>query len=284
MRALKDLLVGTLVGIVSMLPGASGATIAVIFGIYERLVTDIADIFGRLLRDLRFIIPVGMGVLIGLVICAFGLDALLERWEVPMMFFFVTLIIAQVPDIIELGSDGSPMTTSNWAALAGGIAVMLVLLALNLADYGVDAQTDNVLIWVFVGIILAASKIAPGISGSSVLLAMGLFTPFMDAITEFDMGVIIPAGIGLVIGVIVTAKIIDRFLTNSRKSTYMAILGLTLGSIVTVGVDAALMIDSTSLIIQSAVGAIIGIILGIGLSRISKAYAKETLEETPVYE
>ncbi len=280
MKALKDLLVGTLVGIVSMLPGASGATIAVIFGIYERLVADLADLRHRLFKDLRFIIPVGIGVVLGLFVCAFGLDALMERWEIPMMFFFATLILAQIPDIIELGSDGKPATSYNWVAMAMGIAVMLFFLFIGLTGDGTETHADGFVIWVLVGAILAASKLAPGISGSSILLAMGVFTQFMDALTDFDMDVLIPCGIGLLIGVLVFAKIIDHFLTNNRKSTYMMILGLTIGSVITVGVEAGLAVDGSMMLFQSSIGAMLGIVIGIGLSKVSRIYARETIGET----
>ncbi len=279
MKTVKDLLVGALVGVVSMLPGASGATIAVIFGIYERLVADIADIFGKLLRDLRFIIPVGIGIVLGLFVCAFGLDALMERWEVPMMFFFVTLILAQIPDIMELGNDGSPMTSYNWTAMAAGIVIMLIFMVIGLSGNGAETHIDNALVWFIVGAILAVSKLAPGISGSSVLLALGLFTPFMKGMTDFDMEILIPAGIGLIVGALGFAKIIDHFLTNNRKSTYMVILGLTIGSVIAVGVEAAIQVDDAMMILQCVIGAVIGIVIGILLSKVSKAYAAETVAE-----
>ena len=101
-RSLKDFLVGALVGIMSMMPGASGGIIAVVFGIYERLIADLADIRGRLFKDLRFIIPVGIGIVVGLLVCAVGIDALLQNWEVPMMFFFAALILYQMPDIRDM--------------------------------------------------------------------------------------------------------------------------------------------------------------------------------------
>ena len=101
-KAVKDFLVGALVGIMSMMPGASGGIIAVIFGIYERLIADIANIRGKLLKDLRFIVPLGLGVVVGLLVCAVGIDALLQNWEIPLMFFFAALIVFQIPDIYRL--------------------------------------------------------------------------------------------------------------------------------------------------------------------------------------
>lgn len=283
-KPLKDVLVGTLVGIVSMLPGASGATIAVIFGIYERLISDLAEIRERLFKDLRFIIPVGIGIVFGLFVCAFGLKALMDQWEVPMMFFFAALILAQVPDVRSLGDDGQPMSAYNWAALVIGFAVMLVFLWISLSGNGVDRTVDGFAVWLLVGIILAVSKLAPGVSGSTILLALGLFTPFMDAMTAFDMSALIPGGIGLLIGVLVFARVVDYFIRNHRKSTYMVILGLTVGSIVTVSIEAATKLDGTTMILQSIVGIVIGLVLGVGLSRISKKYAAETIESAPAEE
>lgn len=283
-KPLKDVLVGTLVGIVSMLPGASGATIAVIFGIYERLISDLAEIRERLFKDLKFIIPVGIGIVFGLFVCAFGLKALMDQWEVPMMFFFAALILAQVPDVRSLGDDGRPMTAYNWAALAAGFVVMLVFLWISLSGNGVDRTVDGFAVWLLVGIILAVSKLAPGVSGSTILLALGLFTPFMDAMTEFDMSALIPGGIGLLIGVLVFARVVDYFIRNHRKSTYMVILGLTVGSIVTVSIEAAAELDGTTMIVQSIVGIVAGLVLGVGLSRISKRYAAETIESAPAEE
>lgn len=284
LKAVKDLLVGTLVGIVSMLPGASGATIAVIFGIYERLISDLADIRSKLLKDMRFIVPVGIGIVFGLFVCAIGLDSLMTMWEIPMMFFFAALILAQVPDIMALGNDGQPLTGYNVVAMAVGFLIMILFLVIGLYGGGTETQVDNPIVWVLAGVVLAVSKLAPGISGSSVLLAVGLFGPMMTAMTHFDMSVLIPGGIGLLVGALVFAKIIDHFLTNNRKSTYMVILGLTIGSVVTVGIEAGMGLDGTEMIVQSVIGIVLGLVIGIGLSRISRRYAEETISETPVSE
>lgn len=278
LKALKDLIVGALVGIVSMLPGASGATIAVIFGIYERLISDIADIRHKLIHDLRFIIPVGIGIVLGLFLCSFGLKGLMDTWEIPMMFFFAALISAQVPDIMSLSKDEKPLTKWNWAALICGFLVMMVTMVFGMQSE-IERSVDNALIWVLVGVILAISKLAPGVSGSTILLAMGLFTPFMNAMTDFDMSILIPGAIGLLIGALAFSKVIDHFMTNNRKSTYFAILGLTIGSVVAVVVDASVNLDGTEVILQSVVGIVLGLVFGIALSKVSRRYAMETIED-----
>lgn len=279
LKPVKDLLVGTLVGIVSMLPGASGATIAVIFGIYERLVSDLADIGHRLLKDLRFIIPVGLGVVLGMMVCAFGLEFVIERWEVPAMFFFVALIITQIPDIVKLGDDGEPMRGWDIAAFVVGFAIMIAFLFIGDGNNVDPEGTTGMVLMVVVGIVLAVSKLAPGISGSTVLLALGLYTPLMHAMTNLEMGLLVPVLIGLVIGVLGFSKVIDHCMRYHKKSTYIMILGLTVGSVVTVTMQAFMKLDGTEAIVTSVIGVIIGLFMGIGLSRIASSYAEETISE-----
>lgn len=284
-RSVKDLLVGTLIGIVSMLPGASGATIAVIFGVYERLIADLADVKNRLFKDLRFIMPLGIGILFGLFVCAVGLDWMIDNYEVPMMFFFAALILMQVPDIMKLGDDGQPRTGMNNLSLICGIIVMFFIFAIGFAkgkDFVGDGSIGSMLMMFVAGVVLAMSKLAPGISGSTILLALGLFNPLMDAISEVDLTYLAPIGLGMLAGLFVSAKILDRFMRNHRKSTYSAILGLTLGSVCTVTLEAVLGITGTNDVLGGVVGVALGLIIGFGLARIASAYAERTLSETDI--
>lgn len=292
-KAVKDLLVGALVGIMSMLPGASGGTIAVIFGIYERLIADIADIRNKLLKDLRFIIPVGVGIVIGLLVCAVGIDALLQDWEVPMMFFFAALIVCQLPDIYKLSNgegDGKP-TSLNLVACAVGFVVMIAFLFIgstktNISLLELDA-VDIVLLFI-VGVVIALSKIVPGLSGAAILLAIGLYTPLMDLVGGLDMdvlmdtlGAVVVIGVGFIVGAIGLAKIVDYFMRNHRRSTYFCILGMTVGSIITVIVQALKGLEDSTTIMASVVAIVIGFVFGYIISRVSSKYAQETIDSEP---
>lgn len=281
-KSIKDLLVGTLIGIVSMLPGASGATIAVIFGVYERLIADLADLKNKLFKDLRFIVPIGLGILFGLFVCAVGLDWLIDNYEVPMMFFFAALILVQVPEIRNLGDDGEPMTRNNYIALVAGAIVMFVVFGIGYVNGGDtvnDGSIASFILMFLAGIVLAISKLAPGISGSTILLALGLFNPLMDAISDLDLLYLLPIGLGMIVGVFGSAKILDRFMREHRKSTYMAILGLTIGSVCTVTIEAAMDVAGFNDVIGGVVGVVLGIIIGLGLTKIASSYAENTISE-----
>ena len=285
-RSLKDFLVGTLVGIMSMMPGASGGIIAVVFGIYERLIADLADIRGRLFKDLRFIIPVGIGIVVGLLVCAVGIDALLQNWEVPMMFFFAALILYMANG----EGDGKP-TTWNIAACVVGFLVMVAFLFIGSTDSDISLieldMVDIVLLFV-VGVVIALSKIVPGLSGAAILLAIGLYTPLMDLVGGLDMSVIleravalVPIALGVVIGAIGLAKVVNHFMTNNRRSTYYCILGMTAGSVVTVTVQALQGLDGMTMAAASIVGVLIGLAFGYVLRKVSVKYARETISTEP---
>ena len=292
-KAVKDFLVGALVGIMSMMPGASGGIIAVIFGIYERLIADIANIRSKLLKDLRFIVPVGLGMVVGLLVCAVGIDALLQNWEIPLMFFFAALIVFQIPDIYRLcDGRGEDNGISGWnvAACVVGLAVMVAFLFLGSTDSDISlAELDavDIVLLFIVGILIALSKIVPGLSGAAILLAIGLYTPLMDLVGSMDMSVLmeriaalVPIGLGLIAGVLGLSRIVDYLFRTHRRSAYWCIMGITVGSVVTVVVQALQGMES-GMVPATIVCIAAGLVFGYVLSRVSSRYAEETMETEP---
>ncbi len=282
-QAVKDLMVGVLMGVVSFLPGASGSTIAVIFRVYERLVADVADIRNKLIRDLRFIIPIGIGVLAGMVFCAKVLDELSKEYETQLMFLFVALIITQIPDIKKMGDDGKKLTVPDMIAFIAGIAVMVAFMVIGW-NAPLDKDNSGFLVMVLIGVIYAMSLLSPGISGSTILLALGFYWVYTNVIGDFihHMDLVLPIALGALIGAIAFSKVIDYCMRNYRKTTYMAILGLTVGSAATVFINGMRSISensSSDLIIQCIICAVIGALLGLGLNRLAHIYADSSSEE-----
>ena len=282
-QAIKDLMVGALMGIVSFLPGASGSTIAVIFRVYERLVADVADIKNKLFKDLGFVIPIGIGVLAGMVFCAKVLDELSAKYETQLMFLFVALIITQIPDIKKMGDDGKKLTTADIIAFTAGIGVMVAFMIIGW-NAPLDKDNSGFLIMMLIGIVYAMSLLSPGISGSTILLALGFYWVYTEVIGDFihHLDQMLPIALGVLIGALVFSKVIDFCMRNYRKTTYMAILGLTVGSAVTVLINAIRSLSdysTTELIIQCIICAVIGALLGLGLNKLAHIYADSSSEE-----
>ncbi len=286
-RALKDFLVGGLVGFMSMMPGASGGMIAVVFGIYERLVADLADIRGRLLKDLGFVVPVGLGIVAGLAVCAVAINLLLQDWEVPMMFLFAALILCQIPDVRRMCDKGetAPVSCLNMVAFAAGLAVMVAFLFTGTSDFGIslmELDLLSVILLFVVGAVVALSKVVPGLSGAAILLAIGLYTPLMGLIGDTDLSslserivALIPLGIGFVVGALLLAKAVDRLIRDHRRSTYYCILGLMVGSIITVCADGAMQYTD-DMLAATIVCIVVGLLCGYAVSKLSARYSAES--------
>ena len=281
-QAVKDLMVGVLMGVVSFLPGASGSTIAVIFRVYERLVADVADIRNKLLKDLWFIIPIGIGVLAGMFFCAKVLDELSKQYEIQLMFLFVALIVTQIPDIKRMGDDGNKLTTADIIAFIAGIAIMVVFMIIGW-NAPVDKENSGFIVMMLIGVIYAMSLLSPGISGSTILLALGFYWVYTNVIGDFihHLDLMVPIALGVLIGALVFSKVIDFCMRNYRKTTYMAILGLTVGSAVTVlinGIRGLSANSSAEMIIQCILCAVLGAVLGLGLNKLAHMYAGQSSE------
>ena len=274
-QAVKDL--------VSFLPGASGSTIAVIFRVYERLVADVADIKNKLLKDLRFILPIAVGVLAGMFLCAKVLDELSKEYEIQLMFLFVALIVTQIPDIKRMGDDGKKLTSADIIAFIVGVAIMVVFMVIGW-NAPMDKDNSGFIVMVLIGIIYAMSLLAPGISGSTILLALGFYWVYTNVIGDFihHMDLVLPIALGVLIGALAFSKVIDYCMRNYRKTTYMAILGLTVGSALTVFINGMRSLSdncTTELIVQCVICAIVGALLGLGLNKLAHIYADSSSEE-----
>lgn len=280
----KNALIGAFIGVLSILPGASGGIAAVVFGVYERMVNDLADIVHKIRTDFRFLFFIGGGLVLGMGVTAFGLDWLMTNLEVPAMFFFTGLIVGQFPDVFRMTQeDGKKSSIWNYLALVAGILItVLLVFAGNFGTTGVETDiTRNLsmyLLLIFTGLIIAASKIAPGVSGSAILLAMGLYKPLISAFTGFDLVVILFFGIGLVVGIFLFAKIVSWALGTYRKSTYFLIFGLTVGSTLIVGYNTLMVTDDWTEGISGMVALALGLVFSFLLSRMSRKYSDEQEE------
>ncbi len=268
----RNVIVGIITGIFMMLPGASGATITVVFGIYERLIHDISKL-SNILSDIRFLLTLGIGVVLGVLICSKGLDFLIDSYEIPLMFFFAVLILVQIPDIKRQSNDGERPTSLNCVAFVAGFLVMIGILVIGLGT-GEQIESPGPIILFFAGIIYVVSAISPGISGSTILLALGLFSAVVEGIGNLKMMTVLPLALGGLVGLVLFAKIIDRCVTEHRKSTYFAILGLTVGSVVTVIAQAVMGMDGDDLM-PICISVVAGVVVGYGMHLFSRYYSSQ---------
>ncbi len=257
---------GALVGAVSALPGASGATMLVVFGLYERLIAALSGL-KRFVADIRFIIVLGISIVIGMLACSLCLDYVINNWRMPAMFFFAMLILCQIPDLKSIEGRTEPAGTAWWTTFAIGLVVMVALYMIK----GEGSVDPSIPAMVLVGAIFAIAKMLPGVSGSTILVALGLYDAFLDAVANLDFGYLVPILIGAVVAVLLFAKAMRSCLESHRTGTFGLIMGMTVGSMITVFADACLSMSSDSDILPAIAGIACGLVAGYALRLLAKA-------------
>ena len=268
-QAIKLLLVGFLIGIAFALPGVSGAVIAVVFGIYGRLVANLSDLKTGLKKDFWFIMFLGAGLAAGFVMFAVIFTDAVEAHEDIIMLLFLGLIIGQLPELCKIAKGDEPVRPKYvMYAIIGVIAMILLLLATGgeVGDVTLDHTTMGIVLTFCAGAILAVSGIVPGISGTSILIAIGLFTPTMGIVSDFDFLLALPLLAGAFIGMVFIAKIMNNLLSTRYYETYYVVLGLTAGSVILILPQ----IDTSVNILFGIIAFVVGLAVSIAFTLFAK--------------
>ncbi|HIZ38359.1 MAG TPA: DUF368 domain-containing protein [Candidatus Anaerobutyricum stercoris] len=249
------LLQGMLIGVGAVLPGISGGVLCVVFGIYKPVMELLGSPFKRFKTHVPKLLPVIVGGAIGFLGVAKILAFFLEKYPEPSVCLFIGLITGMLPSLFrEAGEQGRPK--GCWIALVVAFAIILALLiSLNLFSVTI---TPNFGWYIFCGFCLALSVIAPGMSFSTLLMPLGLYTPFVDGLGNLEMGIIVPAGIGAVVTVICLARAVDALFDHYYPYAFHAIIGIVIAATIMI-----IPVDSFTVSVGSAVTNIICIVVGI---------------------
>lgn len=249
------LLQGMLIGVGAVLPGISGGVLCVVFGIYKPVMELLGSPFKRFKTHVPKLLPVIVGGAIGFLGVAKILAFFLEKYPEPSVCLFIGLITGMLPSLFrEAGEQGRPK--GCWIAVVVAFAIILALLiSLNLFSVTI---TPNFGWYIFCGFCLALSVIAPGMSFSTLLMPLGLYTPFVDGLGNLEMGIIVPAGIGAVVTVICLARAVDALFDHYYPYAFHAIIGIVIAATIMI-----IPVDSFTVSVGSAVTNIICIVVGI---------------------
>ena len=246
MNMFKNIIKGMMIGIANIMPVVSGGTLAVSMGIYDKLIHCITHILSEFKESMKFLLPIFAGAGIALVALTFVIEALFEYYPIPTNLLFIGLIVGGLPPVVTKVKSHK---LSFGHILAGLLFFALVVGMAMMGDNGNRQVTLNlgivpIIKLVLVGIIAAATMIIPGVSGSMVLLILGYYEPIIQQITAFctavitlDMAgilhgiaILLPFGIGVLIGILGIAKIIEIIFEKYPVYAYCAIIGLIAAS------------------------------------------------------
>lgn len=241
----RGLLGGTLMGLANLVPGISGGTMLLAAGVYPSFINAIADltVFRFRPRSILVLATIGGAALVAIGLLAGPTRTLVIEHRPPMYSFFIGLTLGGLPLVWRLAR---PVTSSVWIGASASFAVMV---AMALGTEGGGAGGESFLLLVLSGLAGASAMILPGVSGGYLLLLLGQYEPILGAIDELKLGligpagfdfarilgsmdIIVPVGIGVVLGVVGVSHSLRWLLARFEKATLGVLLGLLLGAVV----------------------------------------------------
>ena len=270
---------GILMGIADAIPGISGGTIALLLGIYEELIGSISNFNIYLFQNLKkkgikycwnkingnFLLSLISGVLLSLLSFVKIFSILIQKYPLFIWSFFLGLILATLFVINR--------NIKKWNIVNFILIFIFAFLTILLSIINPSISENINLFYILIcGIIASSAMILPGISGSLILVILGVYTLIINALNNLEYNIILVFLIGCLIGIINFSKIIKWLFHNYRDYTFSIMLGLVIGSIYTVWPWRKSFTDdkTNEYIFLSVIIAIIGFTVIYTLEKISK--------------
>ena len=265
---------GVAVGVANIIPGVSGGTIAVITGLYDELVDAFGNFFrseGGWRRNLLFLAPVVVGILVGNIAFARLIGFLLDTAPEATTFGFIGLILGSTPYLFKRA--GATRFKPQYILLFLAGLVVVLWMGLTPRPEASPPITDITLtsgIAVFTAAFVASiAMIIPGVSGSFLLLLIGMYSTLQQGFSTLNLPVIVVFVFGTVTGVVLVSKGIAALLKNYHGATYFVIIGLVLGSAVALFPGFG---DASTFVLD-----VVAFLIGAGLSLVLGTDMKERL-------
>lgn len=242
-----NILRGMVIGIANVIPGVSGGTMMVSMGIYDKLILVLTHFIKRIKEAVALLVPIAIGMLLSIAVFAkIFSEILFPEFPFQTNLFFIGLILGGLPVIYGRVKGNSIKVPQIISFLL--FFVMVVGFALVGEGGGASADISfsagNVIKLLGAGIVAAATMVIPGVSGSMIMMILGYYNTiidtinaFINALKDFDIPamldtfvVLVPFGIGVVVGVVAVAKLIEFMLNKYPLVTYWAIIGLIVAS------------------------------------------------------
>src|SRR5690625_2064815 len=213
----KNVYRGLAMGASDVVPGVSGGTIAVLLGIYDELIHALNGLFSRdWKKHLSFLIPLALGVILSIFTLAKLMDWLLIHYPRPTYFMFLGLIIGVLPYLFKEFDVKRNFLKQHYVILLVSLLLIASLLFVqeNTETLITSRSFSIYLLFFFSGFLGSAAMILPGISGSFILLMIGVYPSVIHAISHFHFDIILIIGLGISVGIIAMCNMIHYFLSH----------------------------------------------------------------------
>ena len=246
-EAIRLFFVGIILGVANIIPGVSGGTLAVVFNIYDRLIGVISLNIKKIISEWKFLLPLGLGMVTGILGFSKIISFLFENYPMQTNLFFVGIIAGSIPLVlrkIKSSIQETQIKKNKKPYLSTVICFIIALAVMIIMAFFKDISDSSVIYTelsvklfftlMISGAVGAVAMIIPGISGSFLLLALGTYATVIGSLSDFNIPLMIPTAIGILLGLLCGAYLVRTLMEKVPAQTYGSILGLVVGSIFTV--------------------------------------------------
>lgn len=237
----RSCLLGIFIGLAVIIPGFSGAQIAIIFKLYDKLMASLAHIFNK--KSILFLLPLAIGGVIGFVGGLFTIKYLITISTIAVVCFFAGLMVGGMPSVFD-EIKGTKFKNIYFVNAIIGllipiiVSVLAIYLDVDMSNLVLNPPTYFYFVAILIGFVLSLTQLIPGLSATSILLSLGLYTVLMNSLS-FDVLfsnykivlIFVMMVIGVVIGLLTISKLINNLLNKYKTGFYYLIIGLCFGSI-----------------------------------------------------
>lgn len=234
-KILLNVLYGFIIGALMLLPGVSGGTTAIILGIYDKIVSAVSSFRKNIKKNLIFLGTLALGGGIGVLLLAKPLETLVGLWYGPLCCLFGGLTLGSVPMLLK--KTGAKLNVKDilkvalWLVVGAAIVVGIEFMPEDMLTLGDSGILRFVLLFVL-GIIFSVGFVLPGISLSYLMLVFGVYTPLLAAVSGLDIMFLLPLALGILVGTVLTTKLLETCMNKHPLPTYTVITGFVAGSVV----------------------------------------------------
>lgn len=214
------LIKGLILGCIIVLPGMSGGTILLIFGLYEKMVNDLTNLI------IKPYIPLLAGSIIGIFLGGIGFTQIFEKYPDLTLAFLLGCLLASVRPVLR---DTPKISKNGVVAFVSGALIGYIMVGepIGLTEGNIEPNWFVLLIG---GALASAAMILPGIPGSSVLIILGIYDVILSSIAELNISVLVTFGIGSLVGITSLLKLISMLYERHKSFASYLFAGLILGS------------------------------------------------------
>ncbi len=225
-------LCGFCLGISVFAPGISGSIMAIIMGIYEKLLDIASNPFKNFKKNFKFLFPLGIGAVISLVLFVLVFSYLFETYEKAVFMLFIGLIVGNLPMVYKEARQ-SPF---KWYFIPGAVAAFAIALVIGIMSEGNgEAQivhtNTNLLYIALSGALAGAASLVPGMSVSMILIIMGVYDYLIASAKALDIVTIAVVGLAFVLAMVVSSKLIKFVFEKFSGMAHFIVMGILIGSV-----------------------------------------------------